>query len=64
MWLNDLEKAIVKLREEMPNFNFICVESVKPSADGGIVFKTTYHTFIKVYRNGVIEEKKEGEWRK
>ena len=64
MWLNDVEKAIVKLREEMPNFNFICVESIKPSADGGIVFKTTYHTFIKVYRNGVIEEKKEGEWRK
>ena len=64
MWLNDLEKAIVKMREEMPDFNFICIEKVTPSADGGIVFKTTYHTFIKVYRNGVIEEKKEGEWRK
>lgn len=64
MWLQDVEKAIAKMREEMPNFNFICVESIKPSADSGIVFKTTYHTFIKVYLNGVIEEKKEGEWRK
>lgn len=64
MWLQDVEKAIAKMREEMCDFNFICVESIKPSADGGVVFKTTYHTFIKVYRNGVIEEKEEGEWRK
>ena len=64
MWLQDVEKAIVKMREEMPDFNFICVESIKPSADGGVVFKTTYHTYIKVYRNGVIVEKGEDEWRK
>ena len=64
MWLQDVEKAIAKMREEMPNFNFICIESIKPSANGGTVFKTTYHTFIKVYPNGVIEEKKEGDWRK
>ena len=61
MWLSDVEKAIAKMREEMCDFNFICVESIKPSADGGIVFKTTYHTYIKVYRNGVIKEIKEGE---
>ena len=64
MWLQDVEKAIAKMREEMPNFNLIYVESIKPSADGGVVFKTTYHTYIKVYRNGVIEEKKEDEGRK
>jgi hypothetical protein len=56
MWLQDLEKAVIKLREERCDFNFICVESVKPSADGGIIFKTTYFTYIKVYRNGIIEE--------
>ena len=55
MWLQDVEKAIAKMREEMPNFNLIYVESIKPSADGGVLFKTTYHTYIKVYRNGVIE---------
>ena len=64
MWLQDVEKAIAKMREEMCDFNFICVESIKPSADGSIVFKTTYFTYIKVYRNGVIEEIKEGDWRK
>ena len=64
MWLQDVEKTIAKMREEMPNFNLVYVESIKPSADGGVVFKTTYHTYIKVYRNGAIEEKKEDEWRK
>ena len=38
MWLQDLKNAVIKLQEERPDFNFICVESVKPSADGGIVF--------------------------
>lgn len=56
MWLQDLKNAIIKLQEERSNFNFICLDSVKPSADGGIVFKTTCFTYIKVYRNGVIEE--------
>ena len=64
MWLGDLEKALAKMREEMCDFNFIYVEKITPSADGGIVFKTTYHTYIKVYRNGLIEEEQEGEWRK
>lgn len=64
MWLQDLEKAITKLREERCDFNFICVDKVTPAWDGGIVFKTTYHTYIKVNRNGTIEENEEGEWRK
>lgn len=56
MWLTDVEKAITKLREEQCDFNFICLESIKPGLDRSIIFKTTYHTYIKVYRNGVIEE--------
>lgn len=64
MWLTDLEKALAYLREKKDNFNEIVVEKITPSADGGVVFKTTYHTYIKVYRNGVIEERQEGDWRK
>lgn len=59
MWLQDLEKAIAKMREERCDFNFICLESVRGRADGAVVFKTTYFTYIVVYRNGVIEEYKE-----
>ena len=64
MWLNDLEKALVKMREEMCDFNFVCVEKVTPSADGGIVFKTTHHTYIKWFPNGEIRERNEEDWRK
>ena len=63
MWLQDLEKALAKLREQY-NFSFICVESITPAADGGIVFKTTYHTYIKWFPNGEIRERNEGDWRK
>ena len=63
MWLSDLEKALAKMREEMCDFNFICIKKITPAVDG-IVFETTYDTYIKVYRNGVIEEKQKGEWRK
>ena len=59
MWLQDLEKALTKMREERPDFNFICVENVRGGANGAVVFKTTYFTYIVVYRNGVIEEYKE-----
>ena len=62
MWLQDLEKALARLKEEC-DYNFICVEKITPSADGGIVFKTTYHTYIKWFPNGEIEERKEEEWR-
>ena len=64
MWLQDLEKALAAMREEMCDFNFISVEKITPAADGGIVFKTTYHTYIKWFPNGEIVERKEGDWRK
>ena len=64
MWLNDLEWAIKQMREQMIDFCFICIESVHPAADGGIVFKTTHHTYIKVFRDGTIIERNEDEWRK
>ena len=64
MWLTDLEKALAYLREKKDNFNEIVVKKITPAADGGIVFETTYHTFIKVYRNGVITERGEKDWRR
>lgn len=64
MWLQDLEKALAYLREKKDNFNEIVIEKITPAWDGGIVFKTTYHTYIKVDRNGTIREIKEGDWRK
>ena len=64
MWLNDLERAIKQMREQMIDFCFICIENVRPAADGSIVFKTTHHTYIKVFRDGTIVEKSEEEWRK
>ena len=64
MWLTDLEKALAYLREKKDNFNEIVIEKITPAWDGGIVFKTTYHTSIKVDRNGAIREIKDGDWRK
>lgn len=58
MWLTDIEKAIAHMREEMCDFNFICIEKILAMPDG-VAFKTTYHTIIKVYRNGIIEEEKD-----
>lgn len=65
MWLCDLEKAIAKVNEFLGvNRGYVLFESIKPSADGGIVFKTTHHTYIKWFPNGEVVERKEGDWRK
>lgn len=58
MWLTDLEKALACLREKMGGFNEVVIEHITPAADGGIVFKTTYHTSIKWFPNGEIRERK------
>lgn len=64
MWLSDLERALSYLREKYEHFNEIVIEKITPAWDGSIVFTTTCHTFIKVHRNGLIEEKREGDWRR
>lgn len=63
MWLQDLEKALAKLKEQY-DYNFICVEKITPSVDGGIVFKTTNHTYIKWFSDGTVIEREEGAWRR
>jgi hypothetical protein len=62
MWLQDLEKALARLKEEC-DYNFICVEKIAPAADGGIVFETTYNTYVKWFPDGTITEKQKGAWR-
>lgn len=59
MWLQDLENALAAMREKY-DFNMFCVEKITPAADGGIVFKTTYHTYIKWFPNGTVIEREEG----
>lgn len=65
MWMCDLEKAIGKVIDFL-GANACCAvfESIKPSADGGIVFKTTHHTFIKWFPDGTVTEREEGAWRR
>lgn len=65
MWMCDLEKAIAKVREFLGlQARGILFESIKPSYDGGIVFKTTSHTYIKWFSDGTVIEQEEGVWRK
>jgi hypothetical protein len=65
MWLCDLEKALGTVIAFLgADACAVCVESVKPCADGGIVFKTTCHTYIKWFPNGETRERNEEDWRK
>lgn len=62
MWLQDLEKALAKMKEEVKDFNLICVEKIIPCADGGIMFKTSNHTHIKWFPDGRIIERNYARW--
>lgn len=65
MWLCDLEKALRKAVAFLgADACTVCIEKISPSADGGIVFKTTRHTYIKWLPNGEIRERNEEDWRK
>lgn len=62
MWMGDLLVATASVREYKGK-NF-CVKSAMPAVDG-IVFETTYSTYIKWYRaDGHIEEHDKDAWRK
>lgn len=65
MWLNDLTKATEAVIKHLgEDVKYVCVEKVFPCADGGIVFKTTHHTYIKWFPSGEIRERNEEDWRK
>ena len=62
MWLGDLAQAVQAVRQFKNGINF-CIKSAVPAVDG-IVFETTYFTYIKFYyEDGHIEEHKKDEWR-
>ena len=65
MWICDLEKALAKVNEFLGvKRNFVLFRSIKPCADGGIVFETTFNTYIKWFPNGEIRERNKEDWRK
>lgn len=65
MWMCDLEKAIGRVTEFLgPRACGTLFESIKPSYDGGIVFKTTCHTYIKWFSDGTVIEREEWAWRR
>ena len=61
MWMSDLVKAAQAVKEKKGE-DFV-IQDTKPCWDGGIVFHTTYHTYIKWFPNGEIVERREDEWR-
>jgi hypothetical protein len=64
MWIKDLETATKAVIEFLGDRRaFVCFDKVKPCADGGIVFETTYETYIKWFQNGEVVEKSLQAWR-
>ena len=62
MWMGDLLAATDAVMEYKEHN--LCIKSVVPALDG-IVFETTYFTYIKWYRgDGHVEEHNKDEWRK
>ena len=61
MWIADLFKAVKAVKEAKGED--LVFQDAKPCWDGGIVFHTTHHTYIKWYPNGKITERGEDEWR-
>ena len=63
MWIGDLAQAIQAVRQFKNDKNF-CIKSAIPAVNG-IVFETTYFTYIKFYyEDGRVEEHQKDEWRK
>ena len=65
MWFTDLVEATNKAREWLgKGVNFVCIESVRGCADGGIVFALSDFSRVKWFPDGSIKRFQEGEWRK
>lgn len=64
MWIGDLAQAIQAVRQFKGEDVDFCIKSAVPAVDG-IVFETTYFTFIKwYYEDGHVEEHERDAWRK
>lgn len=65
MQMHDLKKAIERVTEFLgPRVCSTLLESIKPSYDGGIIFKTTSQTYIKWFSDGTVIEREEGVWKR
>lgn len=64
MWLCDLEKAIGKVIDYLgADACAVCVESIKPCADGGIAFALSDGGYVKRFPDGEIVRRGKDDWR-
>ena len=61
MWLNDLAKATEAVIKHLDED--VCVESVKPCADGGIAFALSNGGYVKWFPDGEIVRRGKDDWR-
>jgi hypothetical protein len=64
MWLCDLEKALGKVVAFLgADACAVCVESIKPCADGGIAFALSDGGYVKWFPDGEIVRRGRDDWR-
>lgn len=61
-WMSDLIKAATAVKQWKGN-DFV-ITTVSGCWDGGVVFETSHHTYIKWFPNGEIVERRKDEWRR
>ena len=60
-WMSTLIKAATAVKKQKgEDFK---IKAVSSCWDGGVVFETTYSTYIKWYPDGIITERGKDEWR-
>lgn len=64
MWLCDLENALGKVITFLgADACAVCVESIKPCADGGIAFALSDGGYVKWFPDGEIVRRGKDDWR-
>ena len=64
MWMCDLDKAIAKVNEFLgADRDYVLIESIKPCADGGIVFALSDGGYIKWFPDGEVVRREKDDWR-
>ena len=60
-WMSTLMKAATAVKKQKGE-DFV-INTVSGCWDGGVVFETSYFTYIKWYPDGTITERGKDEWR-